>query len=545
MSEFQKLADRIIKYYLESSPVFATSVGNHDHDHLLDRLDPDFRTQRVAKLRGFVNNLEKHATHTDRSPEEQVDLQVLEGALRTDIMLEEDYCRWKRDPSFPIELAMYGCYVLVLHEFAPLAQRAAALAHRLRQVPRLLSDAKRNLTDQKEIPKIWAEMGEELAKSGVGFFRDLGSSSALESPRISSDLIQAGKLASAACHDYHRFLHESVVRRGSDGYSLGVKLFDELLLHQHGLSFTGVELQKLGREVVAQTLSEIDKVAAQVDPNLTAGEIIAKLKAQIPKSEELIDYYGTFVRGARQHLIDHDLITVPPNDDLVLIDTPVFARPTYPYAGYFPPAPFDTDQHGFFWVTPIDKEAAPELQEQQKRGHNRYQALVVSLHEAYPGHHLQLQRANQVSSNVRKLFGTSVFVEGWALYCEEMMYETGYYPDAQTRLMQLAMQLWRACRVVIDVGLHNGSMSFEDAVSLLVDTAKLERINAEAEVKRYTQSPTQPMSYIVGKMEILRLRSDYRKQQGGEYNLKKFHNHLLSYGSIPIGLVRNLMLEQK
>jgi uncharacterized protein (DUF885 family) len=138
-----------------------------------------------------------------------------------------------------------------------------------------------------------------------------------------------------------------------------------------------------------------------------------------------------------------------------------------------------------------------------------------------------------------------VFVEGWALYCEEMMYETGYYPDAQTRLMQLAMQLWRACRVVIDVSLHDGTMSFDDAVNLLVDTAKLERVNAEAEVRRYTQSPTQPMSYIIGKIEILRLRDDYRKQQGAAYNLKEFHDHLLSYGSIPIGLVRSLMLEQK
>ncbi|TFH64907.1 MAG: DUF885 domain-containing protein, partial [Candidatus Zixiibacteriota bacterium] len=462
-----------------------------------------------------------------------------------DILLEQEYCRWKRDPSFPIELAMYGCYLLVLHEFAPLSHRAAALAHRLRQVPRLLSDAKRNLADQPEIPKIWAEMGEELAKSGVGFFLDLGTSIAEKMPRIGSDLVQAGKLASAACHDYHRFLHESIVKRSSEGYSLGAKSFDELLLHQHGLSFKGVELRKRGREVIAQTLSEMERVAAQINPNSSAAEVIANLKEQIPESEQLIDYYRAFVLGARQHLIDHDLVTVPAANDLVLIDTPVFARPTFPYAGYLPPAPFDTDQQGFFWVTPIDEKAPREFQEQQKRGHNKYQALVVSLHEAYPGHHLQLQRANQVSSNVRKLFGTSVFVEGWALYCEEMMYETGYYPDAQTRLMQLAMQLWRACRVVIDVSLHDGTMSFDDAVNLLVDTAKLERVNAEAEVRRYTQSPTQPMSYIIGKIEILRLRDDYRKQQGAAYNLKEFHDHLLSYGSIPIGLVRSLMLEQK
>jgi uncharacterized protein (DUF885 family) len=544
MTEFQKLVDRIIKYYLETSPVFATSVGNHDHDHLLDRLDPDFRTQRVTKLRGFVSSLEKLAKHADRTPDEQVDLQVLEGALLAEILLEEDYCRWKRDPSFPMELAMYGCYVLVQREFAPLTQRAAALAHRLRQVPRLLSDAKRNLADQPKVPRIWAELGEELAKAGVEFFKELGSSSALQSPRIGSDLIQAGKLASAACHDYDRFLRESIVKRSSDGYGLGAKSFDELLLRQHGLSCTGVELRTLGQEVIAKTQSEMEKVAAQIDPNLSVAEIIANLKEQAPESDQLLDYYRTFVLGARQHLIAHNLVTVSPDNDLTMVDTPAFARPTYPYAGYFSPAPFDVDQRGYFWVTPIDKNASAESQKQQKRGHNKYQALVVSLHEAYPGHHLQLQRANRVPSNVRKLFGTTVFIEGWALYCEEMMYETGYYPDAQTRLMQLAMQLWRACRVVIDVGLHDGTMSFDEAVNLLVDTAKLERVNAVAEVNRYTQSPTQPMSYIVGKIEILRLRDDYRKQRGSEYDPKEFHDRLLSYGSIPVELVRNLMLEQ-
>ncbi len=545
MSEFRNLVNRIIEYYLETSPVFATSVGNHDYDHLLDRLDPDFRKERAATLRGFVDSLERPDALVGLSPDENIDLQVLKGALRADVLLEEEHRRWQRDPSFAVELAMYGCYVLILHEFAPLAQRGEALADRLGQVPRLLSDAKRNLTDQPDVPKLWAEMGEELARAGVGFFRDLGSSMAEQLPQSGEDLIRAGRLASAACQDYHSFLKETVVDRSSTGYSLGTSSFDQLLEHQHGLPYSSGELRNLGSEVIEQTLAEMENTAKQIDRNRSAAELIADLKEQVPPSGKLLDYYGAFVRDARRHLIDHDLVSVPERDDLVMVDTPVFARSTYPYAGYCPPAPFDEDQRGFFWVTPIDESASPEFQEQQRRGHNRGHALVVSLHEAYPGHHLQLQRANRVPSDVRKLFGTTVFVEGWALYCEEMMYETGYYPDQETRLTQLAMQLWRACRVVIDVGLHDGTMSCEEAVDLLVRTAKLERVNAEAEVKRYTQSPTQPMSYIVGKLEIMCLRNDYRRQQGAEYNLKEFHDRLLSYGSIPVGLVRSSMLEQK
>jgi uncharacterized protein (DUF885 family) len=545
MSEFQKTADRAIKYYLESSPVYATSVGNHEHDHLLDRLDPDFRSQRAKKLYTFISNLEKHPVLPDAPHQDYIDWQVLVGSLRAEVLLEEEYARWRRDPSYPLELAMYGSYLLVMRNFAPMEQRAAALAHRLRQVPRLLSDAKRNLSNQPEVPKVWAEMGQELAKTGIDFFRTLGVQLSEQIPRISSDLAQAGKLASAACHDYHRFLQESVVNRCSNTYQLGADLFDSLLIHQHGLTYHGADLKELGREMISQTQKELDKVAAEIDPKKTAAEIIADLKQRTPETADLIDYYQKFVDGAFKHIVDHELVSVSKAKDLTLVDTPPFARPTYPYAGYMPAAPFDIDQQGFFWVTPIDTTKPEDVQEQQKRGHNRYQALVVSLHEAYPGHHLQLQRANQIPSNVRKLFGTAVFVEGWALYCEEMMFETGYYPDAQTRLMQLALQLWRACRVVIDVSLHDGSMSLEDAVQLLVETAKLERVNAESEVRRYTQSPTQPMSYMVGKMEILQLREDYRKHKGNKFTLKDFHNHLLSFGSIPIQLVRSQMLEQK
>lgn len=545
MSGFRKIADQAVKYFLETSPVYATSIGYHEHDHLLDRLDPDFRGQRARKLQSFIANLEKHAAPPDGPPDEYIDWRVLTGSLRAELLVEEEHGRWQRDPSFPLELAMYGCYLLVLRDFAPAEHRAAALAHRLRQVPRLLTDAKRNLANQPEVPKVWAEMGEELAEAGVQFFRGLGSSMAEKIPRISGDLVQSGKLASAACLDYHRFLKETIVNRSPGAFRLGTAAFDRLLVLQHGLDYSGADLKGLGREMIAQTVAEMEKVAAQIDPDVTVAELIEQLKQKTPPTKDLIAYYRAFVEGAHQHLVEKSLVSVSKSIDLQLIDTPVFARSTYPYAGYMGAAPFDEDQQGFFWVTPVDTSRSAEYQEQQRRGHNQYQALIVSLHEAYPGHHLQLQRANRLPANVRKLFGTAVFVEGWALYCEEMMFETGYYPDLQTRLMQLALQLWRACRVVIDVGLHDGSMTQEDAVNLLVDTAKLERVNAEAEVRRYTQSPTQPLSYMVGKMEIMNLREDYRRLRGNKFSLREFHDSLLSYGSIPVGLVRQQMLEQK
>jgi len=223
---------------------------------------------------------------------------------------------------------------------------------------------------------------------------------------------------------------------------------------------------------------------------------------------------------------------MPTGEELDVILTPEFERPTIPYAAYMPPAPFEKQQKGFFFVTPAEKE-------EQLRGHSIYKIPVTALHEGYPGHHLQLVLANRLDSKVRKLMGTSVFIEGWALYCEEMMYDLGYYSDPRVRLMQLKDQIWRACRVIIDVSLHTKRMTYGEAIDFLVKEAKLEHVNATAEVKRYTRTPTQPMSYAIGKKQIMSLKDEYI----GE--LRQFHNKLLSFGSIPVALVKERMIKEK
>ena len=166
---------------------------------------------------------------------------------------------------------------------------------------------------------------------------------------------------------------------------------------------------------------------------------------------------------------------------------------------------------------------------------------MTALHEGYPGHHLQLSVANRIESLVRRQLGTTVFIEGWALYCEEMMEEEGFLADPRNVLFRLKDQLWRACRVVIDVGLHCSGMSFDEAVDMLVGVAKLERENAAAEVRRYTKTPTQPMSYLIGKKQILELREERRAAEGRRFNLKRFHDRLLSFGSIPVAMIRTAM----
>jgi uncharacterized protein (DUF885 family) len=167
---------------------------------------------------------------------------------------------------------------------------------------------------------------------------------------------------------------------------------------------------------------------------------------------------------------------------------------------------------------------------------------ITSVHEGYPGHHLQITSAHQAASKVRRQFWTPVLVEGWALYCEEMMAEQGFYSDPRTRLLQLKDYLWRSCRVMIDVGLHTGTLAPGEAVRMLVEVPKLDPEGAAGEVKRYSKTPTQPLSYAVGKREILKLREDFRKAEGSGFSLRRFHDRLLQFGSLPISRIREQIL---
>ena len=236
---------------------------------------------------------------------------------------------------------------------------------------------------------------------------------------------------------------------------------------------------------------------------------------------------------------------MPPGEKLQVIDTPIFQRAITPYAAYMAPPPFDEEQAGYFFITPVDPGRRKEEQAQQLEGHCYAGLPLTTVHEAYPGHHLQLCHANRSSSRLRRLANNDVYAEGWALYCEELMYERGYYLDPLTRIFQLRDLLWRACRVVIDVGLHTGKLSFMQAVDYLVEQAMLERVNAVMEVKRYTMTPTQPMSYLVGKLQIQSLRDEVRARRGAAFDLTAFHAELLKSGTLPLALVREEMLQSQ
>jgi uncharacterized protein (DUF885 family) len=261
------------------------------------------------------------------------------------------------------------------------------------------------------------------------------------------------------------------------------------------------------------------------------------MKKDHPKASELIETYRREVAKARQYMIDKKIVTLPEGEKLEIIETPAFERSSTPYAAYHAPGPLDASRVGHFYVTPVDSKAKPEEQEAQLAGHNKYDIPGTVWHEAYPGHHTQFVHAKLISSKVRALNSSPLLSEGWGFYCEELAHETGYFTDPRERLMQLNWRLQRAARVICDVSLHTGAMTFEDAVKFLMDGVKMERPHAEGSVKAYTARPTYFMAYMVGMLELKRIREAARARLGDRFSLQEFHDRVLKYGNVPPALI--------
>ncbi len=542
--ELDQLIGRIIREKWKNYPVSATFLGIHDYDHLMGNYDRDFQIALIKKAKDYLRQLKIYEENPSLSSDQELDLKILTTQLEVEIRFFEQVAPIFRNATIYAYISLYGIYGLLIREFAPLEQRIKNVISRLHKLPDILKEGQNNLSKGEKIPRIWTEIALEATNAGIIFLQTQIPRVSKGLPEIHKELEQANRIAIEALEEYKQFLKNHVLPKTIEEFAIGEEMFNFLLQTEHLLPYDVDTLILFGKESVAQTKRAIEEVAREINPRKNWREIVADLKGDYPSGTELIHLYQDEMNAAKKFVHAMDLVTIP-DENLRVTDTPIFERPTTPYAAYLSPPPFDIKPEGIFWVTPIDLHAPQEKQMDQLRGHNRRGVTIVAVHEAYPGHHLQLSRANKVDSLVRKQYESTVFIEGWALYCEELMFEMGFYHDLAVRLLQLKDQLWRSCRVVIDASIHSHRMNFNDAVKMLVDVADLEETNVQAEVKRYSISPTQPMSYIIGKKQIMELREKVRKSKGEDFRLKDFHDELLGFGSIPISLIEPLMLSQK
>lgn len=522
---------------VEIHPEDATALGLHRNDAELDDRSIAGHDAGTERQEALLRSLEERFANPSASASAKTDLALLLGALRSDIRKKRVQRPLQRKPDVYVE-PLNAIFQMTARDYAPAAERARNVLARIEKIPKVVVQAKENVLDP---PRVWTEIAIDRAASAKSFLAQqrpfLVGALPDETARIDAAL--AG--ATAAYEDYKRFLQKTVLPRSNGRFAAGRELFEYLLKHEYFLDEGADELLAMGKKVFAETNAQMHEVAKRIDPKAKGwAEVTVKVKAKHPTADELLDVYRKEVARARAFLVEKRVVPFPPGDDLEVVETPAFMRSTIT-AAYDQPPPFDArTSKGFFFVTPVDKTLPKRKQEEMLRENDWADIVDTSVHEAYPGHHLQLSFARRSPSMIRRALDRAIFSEGWALYSEELMAELGYYDDAQ-RLIQLEWALVRAARIILDVGLHVGEMTFEQAVKMLTDEVHLERSLAVSEVKRYTESPTQPSAYMVGRQKILELRERARARDGARFSLEAFHTDLLSRGTVPPSLLAREM----
>jgi uncharacterized protein (DUF885 family) len=534
--------EAFVNMMVEEVPVFGTQLGDHRFDHRLGHYDRATLERQYAEIQKELAAFED-VDSDDFGPDAQIDyiiaVQSLKHFLREFKEVRSEY----RDPGMYLNVALGGVFFLLIKDFAPLPERLVSALGRMREIPRLLEEGKANIVPA-ETPRLWAEMALQSAQMGVGLFVGLVPSLAPQAPDISDDLLEAGQTAAAAVQDFAAWIEQHVIPNAQGAFPAGRELFETLLRENHMVDWDADWLLAQGYRLYDSTLAEMETLSQEIDPGKSAKELVEEMKKEHPPADRLLDTYRAAMMSARRFVIEQDLVTIPPDEELTIVETPAYLRNQIPYAAYMPPGLLEAEQEGIFVVTPVDPDAPPKEREEKLRGHSYDKLPITALHEAYPGHHLQLVVAN-LNKSLPRLFGgylSSLFVEGWAFYCEEMMEQQGFFQKPIQRLSRLQDQLWRAARIIVDVSLHTGQMEYEEAVQFMIEKANLEPSDARVEVNRYTQSPTQPMSYLMGKYEIMQIVEEYQTRYP-EHSLKQMHDALLQSGSLPPRLMRRSLYE--
>ncbi len=526
-----RLADLVascldIRWHLD--PVEATGAGLARFDHVLGSYTGADVELGIAALKSVAEALEETDTET---LDDEIDRTALLNDVRVTVHRFEREQPHKVDPAFWLNHALDGLYQLTVVRDRSAEHLARAVEGRIRALPGFLESASATL---EGCPAVFVQTGTELATAGIGLVENVVRGLV---PAGSPDLDSACVDAQTALRDFANRVQSMGTEAGEGDFAIGEAAFNYRLHYEHALNSTAPELWRYGNGLMDEVRRDLGALAKEIDPGRPWQEVVARLRAEHPPRDGVIAAYTAEMERAREFVEAHGLVSVP-QGELNVLETPPFLRSLIPFAAYQPPGAFSENRTGWFYVTPPDPDSTEAEAEAVLRDHCVHELACTALHEGYPGHHLQFLRAQAQPRLVRKVISTPLSVEGWALYCEEMMGEAGFYRTPEERLFQRVALLWRAARIVLDVGLHTRGMAIGDAGRVLVDELGFAPSNADAEVRRYCAHPAYQLSYAVGLRELLELRESYRASVGGDYTPHGFHDAVLQFGGLPVSMMR-------
>jgi uncharacterized protein (DUF885 family) len=540
-ADFQRLADRYFnEVVFHYDPASATAAGFHEYDAQLPSGARAEIDAEIGALDEFAKRLESFDA-TGLTPFVAADRELLLAQIRGQLLSLETIRPWEKNPDVYSSGATGAIFVIMSRAYAPPAERLKSVIARERLIPRLLESARANLRNP---PQIYTEVALEQLPGIAGFFQNdvPAAFQKVTDPALLADFKASNQGVIDALHNYQAYLKNDLLPRSHGDFRIGDEVYRKKLLYDEMVDTPIERLLAMGYEDLHRNQDWFRRVAAEIDPKRTPADILQDLENDHPAPAQLLDSFRGVLGGLRTYIEQHRIITIPSPVPPIVEETPPFMR-ALTTASMDTPGPFETvAKEAFFNVTLPEAGWPSPAVEEYMQGFNRGTIISTAVHEVYPGHYMQFLWLKQVATKVRKLTGCGSNAEGWAHYSEQMMLDEGYgNGDRKLRLGQLQDALLRDARFICGIQMHTGKMTIEQAEEFFVKEGYQVRPVAEKEAKRGTSDPTY-LVYTLGKLQILKLREDYKKLKGAQFSLEEFHDAFMRQGTPPIKIVRRALV---
>ena len=550
---FTALAGRALAHWMRVAPINATFLGEHKYDSEIDDYSAAGRARALAGSQKLLAELD-HLDTTKLSRENQIDALLLRNQLRFDVFTWQAEQDWAWDPQVYSQLAGNALYNLMAREYAPLPQRLKAAAARMEKLPQLFAQARANL-DPARVPKIHAET---VAKQNGGVLEIVDT---FITPHLDelqgadrARLVAAIATLKKAVGEQQEWLDKTLVPNAKGDFRIGQKLYDQKLQFALNSALSRAEIKARAEAELKRVRIEMYGVARTLVKDLPANPTPEQQQAGIeaglelayaerPKRDELVADATATLAQARQFLIDKDLISVP-NDPVRIITMPEFQQGVA-VAYCDSPGPLDKGLATFYAVSPIPKDWTDAQVNSFLREYNSRMIHLLSIHEGIPGHYLEGAYSARFPSTLRATLRSGLFAEGWAVYSERMMRESGYLNnDPLFHLVQLKFYLRTIANALLDQGVHVDGWTREQAMELMTKQTFQQEREAAGKWVRAQLTSAQLPTYFVGVQEQLDMREAVKKAWGPKFTLKAYHDAVLSYGAPPVRFVREMILDE-
>jgi uncharacterized protein (DUF885 family) len=554
-AEYEAVAEEYIKTYLAAHPLEGTALGLHEYDGKISDYSRLALDAELSRLRRFDDRLAKFDP-SKLSARQSIDLRILQAAVKKDLFEMQDMSIFERNPMVYADAADVNVYIK--RNFAPLEDRVRSLIAIESQIPNILIAARTNLNEQ--LPKPFVELAIQIARGSADFLKKdlIAAVSGLKDEQLRVAFPEANRKAANALNDYAAWLEREKLPKASLDFALGEEKFGRFLAQTELVDLSPQKVLEIGMAQLKAEQQAFADAAKKIDPNKSPIEVFKQIQSEHPAPDKLISDVAKDLDKIRKYVLNRHLASIPSEVRAKVKETPQYLRATS-FASMDTPGPFEKRAtEAYYYVTPTEHDWPEKQKQEWLTAFNYYTSDITSIHEVYPGHYVQFLHLNaSPASKVEKIFGSYAFIEGWAHYCEKMMLDEGFggptssNPSEQDvkraakyRMAQADEALLRLCRLCVSIKMHTQNMSLDEATKFFQDNCYYEEKPARQEAMRGAFDPGY-LNYTLGKLQILKLRDDYKAQEGDTFSLQKFHNELLNHGMPPIRLLREIMLKDQ